>query len=276
MARASGAARRWIEHLGLALDGPVDVDTQFILPSGKRPDIAIRTRNIQILVESKLGAGLPDIQVQDYLTYLGGLECRRVLVLLTQKPVSVKPQWLEWAMIRRQRSSQGAGRRWPRIGGLGAESLGGDFVQLLVREGFVKPSSFSESDWNAWNAGYKVLQRISTFLDELDPHMRRIDSSLKRGRAPALTERLTYRIWRGDSLEIGFGMGAAGGGELGDPQDDIPEVIAFVGNTQATLEEAAIAAETTAQDRNHWTYYLHESRGLFNDWPCISRRASLC
>ena len=46
-------------------------------------------------------------------------------------------------------------------------------------------------------------------------------------------------------------------------------MIAFVGNPQATLEEAAIAAETTAQDRNHWTYYLHESRGLFNDWPCI-------
>ena len=152
----------WLEHLGFALDGSVDVDTQFILPSGKRPDISIRTREIQILVESKLGAGLTDTQVRDYLTYLGGLTCQRVLVLLTQKPVSVKPQWLEWAT---DAEATIIARRWQEmaqdLGGLGAESLGGDFVQLLVREEFVKPPSFSESDWNAWNAGYKVLQRAA-------------------------------------------------------------------------------------------------------------------
>ena len=106
--------------------------------------------------------------------------------------------------------------------------------------------------------------------------MRRIDSSLKRSGAPGLTKRLTYRVWRGDALQIGFGMGASGGGEVGDHQDDIPEVIAFVGNPRATLEDAAIAVETTPQDRNHWTYYpaIPEWRGLFNNWPCISRRAS--
>jgi hypothetical protein len=79
---------RWLTTLDLTTEvASAEVETQFVLDSGKRPDISIRTRNDWILVESKLGAGFGGTQIADYLHALGQAKVRRrALILLTQKP----------------------------------------------------------------------------------------------------------------------------------------------------------------------------------------------
>jgi hypothetical protein len=55
---------RWLESLGLPTEvGTAEVETQFRLPSGKRPDIVIRSTEGTTLVESKLGSGFGETQV---------------------------------------------------------------------------------------------------------------------------------------------------------------------------------------------------------------------
>ncbi len=49
----------WLGSLGLKWEpGLWEIETQFVLPSGKRPDIAITTPAGKTLVESKLGVRL--------------------------------------------------------------------------------------------------------------------------------------------------------------------------------------------------------------------------
>jgi hypothetical protein len=48
-----GALARWMDSLGLGTDvSEVEVETQFVIPSGKRPDILIRANGSLTLVES--------------------------------------------------------------------------------------------------------------------------------------------------------------------------------------------------------------------------------
>src|SRR6266480_5567114 len=62
----------WLASLGLRLDiERAEVETQFVIPSGKRPDISISEPDSRTLIESKLGSGFGEIQICDYLDYLG-------------------------------------------------------------------------------------------------------------------------------------------------------------------------------------------------------------
>ena len=54
------ALGRWLDSLGLPADvSTAEIETQFTIPSGKRPDILIRSNDAVPLVESKLRSGLP-------------------------------------------------------------------------------------------------------------------------------------------------------------------------------------------------------------------------
>lgn len=260
----------WLASLGLLGEsGAVEVETQFVLPSGKRPDIAIMAPGRCILVESKLGSGFGGTQIPDYLDYLGGLEGLRALVLLTERPESVPPdlqarsQALNVVLIS---------NRWhdmaEHIGDSGDESLAGDFVHLLVREGLVKPTPFEADDWNAWNAGYNVLLRADAFLDELDPLVKRLDPSARRRGSPGLTKRWIYKVWRGDSFEVGLGLGAAGGFSPSSP----PIIFAFVSNPNAGREDAVRAVGASLEKPGEWSYDAQRDEwcGLIYDWPCIA------
>lgn len=78
------ALARWLESLDLRTDGSdIEVETQFTIPSGKRPDILIRAKGSLTLVESKLSSGFGETQIGDYLDFLGGEKGNRALVLLT-------------------------------------------------------------------------------------------------------------------------------------------------------------------------------------------------
>ena len=88
------ALARWLDSLGLGTDlADAEVETQFVIPSGKRPDILIRSNGALTLVESKLSAGFGATQIRDYLDFLAGQEGRRALVLLTQRPEVVPPDF---------------------------------------------------------------------------------------------------------------------------------------------------------------------------------------
>jgi hypothetical protein len=88
----------WLDLLGLQTDiGTAEVETQFAISSGKRPDILIRSDYCVTLVESKLGSGFGETQIPDYLDFLGAQGGRRALVLLTQRPEVVPPEFLDMA-----------------------------------------------------------------------------------------------------------------------------------------------------------------------------------
>jgi hypothetical protein len=67
------------------------------------------------------------------------------------------------------------------LGEPGEEALAGDFIQLLIREGLVKPDGLTSADWETWNAGYNVSLRVEALLNELDPHVARILPARKGG-----------------------------------------------------------------------------------------------
>ena len=246
--------------------------TQYNIPSGKRPDISILSPAGHTLVESKLGSGFGDTQIQDYLDYLAEEEGRRALVLLTRRSESIPPDLLSSA---RTLGVHLVSRRWHDMAGSiaepGEESLRGDFVHLLIREGLVKPEPFTMSTWNDWNAGYNVLLRADAFLEELDPLVKHINNELKKS-GSGLTKRWIYRVWRGAGFELGLGLAASGGFSPHDP----PEIFAFVGKPEATIDEAVRAVGTTLEKRYDWHQDPEsgEWRGLLYDWPCVSRKAS--
>jgi hypothetical protein len=74
----------WLDSLGLATEASeLDVETQFSIPSGKRPDILIRANGSLTLVESKLRSGFGETQIPDYLDFLSEQDGTGTLILLT-------------------------------------------------------------------------------------------------------------------------------------------------------------------------------------------------
>ena len=263
----------WLDALGLSTDiHRAGVDTQLTIPSGKRPDIAIRSEGSCTLVESKLGSGFGPTQVSDYIDYLETQDGRRALVLLTQKAESVSERDARRA---RKKNVTLLSRRWQDMAGYlgdpGEDSLAGDFIQLLIREGLVKPQPLESQDWTAWNAGYNVLLRLEALLNELDPHIQRLLPGAKK--TSGLTKRWIYRVWRSDDVEIGFGLGAA---EWDTRPHTEPVVFAFVGNKALGEEGAMRAVGVDHASRETWTSHegLAASCGLLYSWPALSKRAS--
>jgi len=243
---------RWLEAIGLPSNlAWAEISTQFTIPSGKRPDIAISTPGSCILVESKLGAGFHNTQIPDYLEYLGLQEGGRALVLLTQRPEHV-PQ--DHAALAADLGISLVARRWQDmaryIAEPGEESLGGDFVQLLIREGLVKPEPLTVSDWSAWNEGYNVLLRLDAFLAELGLEVQRMRPTAKWKSTNGLSKRWIYRVWRADGVELGYGFGAS-------PVDKQPHgepiTFAFVGNANASEDDAMRVVGVDRVTRYRWS-----------------------
>lgn len=263
---------RWLYAIGLATDlGRVMVETQFTIPSGKRPDIAIFSPGACSLVESKLGSGFSDTQVGDYLEYLSTVPGRKALVLLTQLPESIPPHYVDQA---KELGVRLVSQRWhdmsQHVGEPGEESLAGDFIQLLIREGLVKPEPLTMQDWTTWNGGYNVLLRLDAVLGELDPFVRRMRPAADWRATSGLTKRWIYRVWRAEGVELGFGFGAAPNDK--EPHGD-PVAFAFVGNTSATEADAMRAVGVEKGTRYQWSdnEKLKAGCGLTYSWPSLSR-----
>lgn len=265
---------RWLDAIGLRTDvdrDSVGVETQFTIPSGKRPDIAILAPDNCTLVESKLGSGFGETQVGDYLDYLADVSGRRALVLLTQMPEAIPQLYTERAQDLGVRLIS---QRWHdmshHIGEPGEESLAGDFVQLLIREGRVKPEPLSAEDWQTWNGGYNFLLRLDAFLTELDPAVRRMRPAAKWKSTNGLSKRWIYRVWRAVGIELGFGFGAAPGDK--QPHGD-PIAFAFVGNAEATEDDAMQAVGVEKGTRYRWSgnEKLNANCGLLYSWPSLAR-----
>lgn len=272
---------RWLGALGLPTDiTHADVETQFVLANGKRPDISIRTKTSWTLVESKLGSGFGGSQVADYLDALGNAtERRRALVLLTQRPESAPPDLGELASEANVRLIS---QRWhdmaPALeasdgtveGEAVERSLAQDFVQLLIQEGLVKPSPLDTSTWTTWNAGFNMLLNLESFLDELDPHVQRLQPGSKK--QSGHTRRWVYRVWRSGPSGLGLGFGAAASDR--SPHTD-PIIFAFVGNTEKSRDaaKAAVAAGSDAAGRWWRNEQLDASCGLVYEWPALAKSA---
>lgn len=265
---------RWLDAIGL----PVDVTraavvTQFVIPTGKRPDIAIIADEGRTLVESKLGSGFGGTQVSDYLDYLEPLGGRRALVLLTQRREDPPGDVVERAKAAGVRL---IAQRWhdmsDHLAEPGEESLAGDFVQLLIREGLVKPEPLDAVDWKTWNGGYNVLLRLSSLLEELDPVVRSMRAGATwRSPTNGLSKRWIYRVWRVATQEFGLGFGAAEGDSK--PHTE-PIAFAFVGNTEASEQDARRAVGDEA-GTGRWSTneQLNARWGLLYSWPALARPA---
>jgi hypothetical protein len=266
------ALDRWLEMLGLPVDvGLSEIETQFVVPSGKRPDILIRSENSVTLVESKLRAGFGETQIPDYLEFLAEQEGQRALVLLTQRP-EVVPS--EYGNAARDSDVVLIPTRWHDVadclGDPGEATLAGDFIQLLIREGLVKPRGFSSSDWETWNAGYNVGLRIDALLAELDPHIARVLQGAK-GRNGS-SKFWTWRVWSTGAVDVGLMFLAA---EWMDRPRTSPGVHCWVVNRQADDAAAMNAVGVSATNRSHWTEseQVRGAYGLGPFGPAIGRHA---
>lgn len=264
------ALARWLASLGLGGDGSdLEVETQFTIPSGKRPDILIRANGSLTLVESKLSSGFGETQISDYLDFLGAERGNRALVLLTQRPEIVP---VEYAEAAREKGVSLIPTRWHDVadclGEPGEEALAGDFIQLLIREGLVKPEGLTATDWETWNAGYNVVLRVEALLSELDPHVARILPGA-RGRSSS-SKFWTWRVWSTGDLDVGLAFLAA---EWTDRPRTSPGVHCWVLN-RAVDEAAAMAAVgVTAANRSTWTESPLGAYGLNPYGPAIGRHA---
>lgn len=268
------ALDRWLDSLGLPTDVDVaEIETQFTIPSGKRPDIIIRVDDSAILVESKLSAGFGETQVSDYLEFLADdaqLD-KRTLILLTQRPEVVP---VEFENAARESGVVLIPTRWHDmadcLGDPGEETLAGDFIQLLIREGLVKPKGFIDSDWEIWNAGYNISLRIDALLVELDPHVARILVGAK-GRSGG-SKFWTWRVWSTGDLDVGLAFLAA---EWTDRPRTSPGVHCWVLNRQSDEAAALNAVGVNAANRSQWTEsaQVRGSYGMNPFGPAIGRHA---
>lgn len=266
------ALDRWLDSLGLPSNASIsEIETQFTIPSGKRPDIIIRSNDSVALVESKLRSGFGETQLSDYLEFLAEQDVKRALVLLTQRPEVVPDEY--------RHAADDSGivlipTRWHDmadcLGDPGEETLAGDFIQLLIREGLVKPRGFSSSDWETWNAGYNVGLRIDALLAELDPHIARILQGVK-GRSGS-SKFWTWRVWSTGAIEVGLAFLAA---EWTDRPRTSPGVHCWVLNRQSDDAAAMNAVGVNATNRSRWTEseQVRGSYGLNPFGPAIGRHA---
>jgi hypothetical protein len=268
----SQALDRWLDSIGLPTDlGTAEIETQFTIPSGKRPDILVRSDRSLTLVESKLASGFGGTQIRDYLDFLGVQIGRRALILLTQRPEVVAA---EYASAANDSGVALITTRWQemaeRLGDPGEETLAGDFIQLLIREGLVKPKGFSASDWETWNAGYNIGLRIEALLAELDPHIARILPNAK-GRSSS-SKFWTWRVWSTGSVDVGMAFLAA---EWTDRPHTSPGLHCWVLNRESDEAAAMRAVGVSATNRSHWTEsaQVRGSYGLNPFGPAIGRHA---
>jgi hypothetical protein len=267
------ALARWLSSLGLDIDGAdIDIETQFTISSGKRPDIIIRSPDAVTLVESKLRSGFGETQIADYLSFLADEPGRRSLVLLTQRPEVVPAEYEREA---RREDVALVATRWQKmaesLGEPGEEALAGDFIQLLIREGLVQPRGFSAADWETWNAGYNVGLRIDALLAELDAHVARILQGAK-GRSGS-SKFWTWRLWSTGAIDVGLAFLAA---EWTDRPRTSPGAHCWVRNRDADEAAAMNAVGVTASARSQWTEspQLRGSYGLSQFGPAIGRHAN--
>jgi hypothetical protein len=130
----------------------------------------------------------------------------------------------------------------------GEETLAGDFIQLLIREGLVKPKALGAVDWKTWNAGYNVSLRIEALLTELDPHVVRILPGAK-GRSGG-SKFWTWRVWSTGSVDVGMAFLAA---EWTDRPHTRPGLHCWVLNRESDDEAAMRAVGVCATNRSKWT-----------------------
>jgi len=266
------ALHRWLDSLDLPTDlGTAEIETQFTIPSGKRPDIVVRSNESITLVESKLRSGFGETQIVDYLEYLDTAVGRRALILLTQRPEVVPSEFMTSA------GTSGIAlipTRWQTmadcIGDAGEETLVGDFIQLLIREGLVKPEALSVTDWETWNAGYNVALRIEALLAELDPHVARILPGAK-GRSGG-SKFWTWRVWSTGSIDVGMAFLAA---EWTDRPHTSPGLHCWVLNRELDEESSMRAVRVTSTDRSKWTESENVQGwyGMSTFGPAIARSA---
>jgi hypothetical protein len=260
----------WLDSLDLSTEmGTAEVETQFTIPSGKRPDILIRSDGSTTLVESKLGSGFGETQIPDYLDFLHAQTGRRALVLLTEKPEVVPDEFLDSAT---ESGVALISARWQTmaecIGEPGEETLVGDFIQLLIREGLVKPKALGASDWETWNAGYNVTLRIEALLAELDSYVAHILPGAK-GRSNS-SKFWTWRVWSTGAVDVGVAFLAA---EWTDRPHTSPVLHCWVLNRQSDHEASMRAVGVNATNRSTWTESAQAKGwyGLSSFGPAIAR-----
>jgi hypothetical protein len=231
----------------------------------------VRSNEGVTLVESKLRSGFGETQIGDYLQFLAEQDGKRALVLLTQRPEVVPAEYETAAKVS---AVVLIPTRWQEmadcLGDPGEETLAGDFIQLLIREGLVKPSGFSKSDWETWNAGYNVGLRIDALLAELDPHVAHLLPGAK-GRSGS-SKFWTWRVWNAGGVDVGLAFLAAA---WTDRPRTSPGVHCWVLNRQSDDAAAMKAVGVNATNRSHWTEsaQVRGAYGLNPFGPAIGRHA---
>jgi hypothetical protein len=218
----------WLASLGLDVNdvGGWDFETQFTIPSGARPDIALWSeQRIFVLIKSKLDAGLTEAQAVGYTQFLAERqEALRSLILVTKR-------YEPWPEVAESLAASAGIRlvaaRWQEMAELvarpGEESLAADFVETLIEEGLVTPKALTPDDWSIWNEGSEVLGRLEQLISETTPRLESLGSKRTRTGRLAVGVRHIYRQVDFETFQVILGFAPSSSGE---PTERTP--VAFV------------------------------------------------
>jgi hypothetical protein len=261
----------WLASLGLDVHevGSWDVETQFTIPSGTRPDVALWSeQRVFVLVESKLDAGLTEAQAAAYSRFLADRqEALRALVLVTKR-------FEPWPAAAQSLAASGGVQlvavRWQEMAELlarpGEQSLAADFVEMLIEEGLVTPNALSLADWSTWNEGSEVLGRLEQLIKETTPRLESLGSKRTRTGRLAVGVRHIYRQIDFETFQVILGFAPSSSARR---PNEAPVAFVAVLNPQLPVQERKAAAQKAV------SLLADERSGLnWGDWPTVSRLAS--
>jgi hypothetical protein len=261
----------WLGSLGLDVNevGSWDFDTQYPIPAGGRPDIALWSeQRAFVLVESKLDAGLTEAQAVAYTDFLARRdEPLRSLVLVTKR---FEP-WPHAAEgVAASSGIRLLAARWQEMAELlarpGEESLAADFVEMLIEEGLVTPKALTPADWSTWNEGSEVLGRLEQLISETTPRLESLGSKRTRTGRLAVGVRHIYRQVDFETFQVILGFAPSSSASR---PNEPPVAFVAVLNPQVPVRERKATAQKAV------SLLADERSGInWGDWPTISRLAS--
>lgn len=263
--RTPEGVHAWLDSIGVPSPGAAQwsVETQVTEEAGVRDLVLTIPGDSYMLVACKSIAEFHHDHLQRYASFLSTRrEPNRTLLTLTKEHADVGESVRAFCSARGLRIVQ---QRWQEMApalsaAITNDGIVSEFVDMLLDEKLVTPAAFGEDDWQAWNHGAEVLERLTSFVEEVRPALQAIYPALEATGRVAQTHRWVYTLLKCPAIELALGFWANA-----SPQapDAAPSIWAAVCNPAITLDSRKATAEAAAAElggRTLWdTHWLERT-----------------